>query len=84
MSTKAGGLTPELCAKVRREEVEYIRRHWMSTRVPREACPLDMSLHGGEVWQDEGRGHVVLWFVLELVSLLRAWVRDESEPLDRA
>ena len=27
-----------LCAKARREEVEYIRRHKMYTRVPREVC----------------------------------------------
>ena len=31
-------LDPELCAKARREEVEYIRRHKMCTRVSREAC----------------------------------------------
>ena len=33
-----GWLDPELCAKARREEVEYIRRHKMHTRVPRETC----------------------------------------------
>ena len=38
MTTKADGWTPELCAKARREEVEYIRRHKMYTRVPREIC----------------------------------------------
>ena len=31
-------LDPELCAKARREEVEYIRRHKMYVRVPREVC----------------------------------------------
>ena len=35
---KGGGLDPELCAKARREEVEYIRRHKMHVRVPREVC----------------------------------------------
>ena len=35
---KGGWLDPELCANVRREEVEYIRRHKMYTRVSREAC----------------------------------------------
>ena len=35
---KGGWLDPELCAKARREEVEYIRRHKMYTRVSRETC----------------------------------------------
>ena len=35
---KGGCLDPELCAKARREEVEYIRRLLMDTRVPREVC----------------------------------------------
>ena len=35
---KGGWLDPELCAKARREEVEYIRRHKMYTRVRRLAC----------------------------------------------
>ena len=35
---KGGGLDPELCAKARREEVEYIRRHKMYVKVPRETC----------------------------------------------
>ena len=30
---KSGWLDPELCATARREEVEYIRRHRMYTRV---------------------------------------------------
>ena len=30
---------PELCAKARREDVEYIRLHKMYTGVPREMCP---------------------------------------------
>ena len=38
---KGGWLDPELCAKARREEVEYIRRHKMYTRVPRETCPRE-------------------------------------------
>ena len=35
---KGGWLDPELCANGRREEVEYIRRHKMYSRVPREVC----------------------------------------------
>ena len=35
---QGGWLDPELCAKARREEVEYIRRHKMYTNVSREAC----------------------------------------------
>ena len=37
---EGGWLDPELCAKARREEVEveYIRRHKMYVRVPREVC----------------------------------------------
>ena len=35
---KGGWLDPELCAKARREEVEYIRRYKMYVRVPREVC----------------------------------------------
>ena len=35
---KGGWLDPELCAQTRQEEVEYIRRHKMHTRVPREVC----------------------------------------------
>ena len=41
MTTEAGGggwLDPELCAKARREEVEYFRRHKMYTRVSRETA----------------------------------------------
>ena len=36
MTTEAVGVDPELCVKARREEVEYIRRHWMYTRVHKE------------------------------------------------
>ena len=32
---KGGWLNPELCAKARREEVEYIRRHKMYTGLQR-------------------------------------------------
>ena len=35
---KGGWFDPELCAKARREEVEYIRLHKMCTRVSRETC----------------------------------------------
>ena len=35
---KGGWLDPKLCAKARRGEVEYIRRHKMYVRVPREVC----------------------------------------------
>ena len=35
---KGGWLDPELCAKARREEVEYICCHKMYTRVSRETC----------------------------------------------
>ena len=35
---KGGWLDPDLCAKARQEEVEYIRRHKMYTRVSRETC----------------------------------------------
>ena len=35
---KGGWLDLELCAKARREEVEYFRRHKMYVRVPREVC----------------------------------------------
>ena len=35
---KGGWLDPELCAKARREEVEYTRRHKTYVRVPREVC----------------------------------------------
>ena len=36
--SKGGWLDPELCASARREEVEYICRHKMYTRVYRETC----------------------------------------------
>ena len=39
--TKGGWLDPELCARARRLEVEYIRRQKMYTRVTREARPRD-------------------------------------------
>ena len=35
---KGGWLDPEMCAKARREKVEYIRRHKMYTRVSRDVC----------------------------------------------
>ena len=42
---KGAWLDPELCAKARREEVEYIRRHKMYTRVPREVrAPIKTGL----------------------------------------
>ena len=49
-TTKGGWLDPELCAKARREEVEYIRRHKMYTRVPR-----DVSLRDGWAETDKGQ-----------------------------
>ena len=36
--SNGGWLDLEPCAKARREQVEYIRRHKMYTRVSREAC----------------------------------------------
>ena len=36
---KGGRLDPALCAKARREELQYIRHHKMYTRVTRETCP---------------------------------------------
>ena len=38
---KGGWLDPELCAKARREELEYIRRHKMYAGVPSEAWPRE-------------------------------------------
>ena len=35
---KGGWLDIDLCARATREEVEYIRRHKMYTRVSRETC----------------------------------------------
>ena len=35
---KGGWLDPELCAKARLEQVEYIRRHKMYSRICREVC----------------------------------------------
>ena len=35
---EGGWLDLELCVQARREEVEYIRRHTLYTRVPRETC----------------------------------------------
>ena len=40
---KGGWLNPEMCAKARREEVEYIRRHKMYTSAPREVCPRETA-----------------------------------------
>ena len=41
MTIKGGELGPEVCAKASGEEMEYIRRHKMYTRVPRETCPRE-------------------------------------------
>ena len=41
MITKVGWFDPGLCVKARREEVEYIRRHEMYTRVPKEVYLLE-------------------------------------------
>ena len=38
---KGGWLELKLCAKGRRKELEYFRRHKMYTRVPRETCLHD-------------------------------------------
>ena len=50
--TKGGWLDPELCAKARRDEVEYILRHMMYTRqdgwrLPRDSRGSPMCARGG-------------------------------------
>ena len=42
---KGGWLDPELCARARREEVEYIRRHKMYTRVPEKLAYVRLEGH---------------------------------------
>ena len=49
---KGGWLDPELCAKTRREEVEYIRRHKMYVRVPREVCLRETGKGGRRPTKD--------------------------------
>ena len=62
---KGGWLDLELCAKARREEVEYIRRLKMYVRVPREVCfretgKAPISRQGGRrPTKCEGDGDVV-------------------------
>ena len=55
---KGGWLDPELCAQARREEVEYIRRHKMHTRVSRESCSRETGkapIKTGWAETDKGR-----------------------------
>ena len=47
-----GWLDPELCAKARREEVEYIRRGAKYTRVSREVCLRET---GKDLSRQDGR-----------------------------
>ena len=50
-------LDPELCAKARREEVEYIRRHKMYKRVTRKVCPREMGRASSKTgWEENGKG----------------------------
>ena len=52
-----GWLDPELCAKARREEVEYMRRHKMYVRVPREVCSRETGKAPIKtVWAETDKG----------------------------
>ena len=54
---KGGWLDLELCARAKREEVEYIRRHKMYARVSRETCLREIGRAPIKTgWADTDKG----------------------------
>ena len=65
---KGRWLDLELCVKARREEVEYIRRHKMYVRVPREVCLRETGKapHQDRVCGDRQRTAREAWCAREM------------------
>ena len=87
---KGGGrLDSELCAKARREEVEYIRRHKILTSVPREACLRDTGkapIRTGRAETDKGqpgKNHVrARWVAKEYKTHAVPELHASTPPLE--
>ena len=86
---KGGWLDPELCAKARREEVEYIRRHQMYTSVFREVClretrtpPIKTGCADTDKWQPAKPNVRARWVAKENKTLARPELYASTPPLE--
>ena len=87
--TKGGWLDPDLCAQARREEVEYIRRHKLYTRVSREHCLRDtgkapiktgwMETDKEQPWKPNVRAR---WVAKEYKTHARPQLHTPTPPLE--
>ena len=73
---KGGWLDPELCAKARREEVEYIRCHKMYTRVPERRAYVRRRPSRQE-WAETDKGQP------GKPNVRARWVAKECKPHGR-
>ena len=86
---KGGWLDPELCAKARREEVEYIRRHKMYTRFAREVClheTVEAPIKTGWAETDKGQPGKpnvrARWVAKEYETHVRPELYASTPPLE--
>ena len=86
---KGGWLDIDLCAKARREEVEYIRRHKMYTRVSRETCQKETGkapIKTGEAETDKGQPGKpnvrARWVAKEYKTHARPELHASTPPLE--
>ena len=85
---KGGWLDPELCVTVRQEEVEYIRRHKMYTRVSMEVCLRETGrapIKTGWAETDKGQGSPTCargWVAKEHKTHARPELHAPTPPLE--
>ena len=86
---KGGWHDPELCAKARGEEVEYIRRHKMYTRVSREVCLRETGRAPIKTgWAETDKGHPgkpnvrARWVAKEYKTHVRPELYASTSPLE--
>ena len=86
---KGGWLDPELCAKARREEVEYIRRRKMYTTVSRETClretgraPIKTGLAETDKGQPGKPNVRARWVAKEYKTHARPELHASTPPLE--
>ena len=86
---RGGWFDPELCAKAKREEVEYIPRHMMYTRVPRDLCQRETErapINTG--WAETDKGHPgklnvrARWVAKEYKTHARPELYASTPPLE--
>ena len=84
-----GCLDLELCAKARREEAEYVRRHKMHTGFPRETCPRETAKAPTKTgWAETDKGQpgkpnaCVSWVAKEYKTHARPELYALTPPLE--